>query len=452
MNKLPDYSELEDLPLNNTDTGNATRFIHLHGDVVRYVAKWKKWLVWDGTRWKVDDSGKLYRLAKDVPRLIYREASKVKEEAKRKEHAKWGLSTENVSRLNNLVALCEHELPVDPDQLDSDNYLIGCKNGVLDLRTFELYPHSPDRLITKQVSVNYNPKAKCPMWRDFLDTITAGNKVLQLFLRRAIGYSLTGCTDEQVLFFMYGTGANGKSTFINTIKLLLGDYAKQTPTETLMKKDNRSINNDVAALKGSRLIAAIETDEGQRLAESFIKQITGGDVVAARFLYGEFFEFVPAFKVWLAGNHKPAIRGSDHGIWRRIRLIPFTVTIPDDKKDKDLPEKLKSELEGIFEWAVQGCYDWQTQGLDAPKEVLMATEEYRSEMDIIANFLSECCVIEPTAHTTNTGLYSHYKAWCAEAGENASSQRKFTQRLTERGFVQERITTARLWKGIGIKA
>lgn len=446
-------AELAPISINKSDLGNARRFVALHGSKLRYVPKWAKWLVWDGTRWKPDDIGDVERRAKDVPRLIYAEAAKLQNRDERRQMAKWGLSTENSSRLANLVreAKSEPGIPVDPDQLDADNFMLGCVNGVLDLRTFDLLPHSPDLLITKQVPVAYEPFAACPTWRAFLKTITGGNERLEGFLRRAIGYSLTGDTREQVLFFMYGTGANGKSTFINTIKLLLGDYAKQTPTETLMKKDSGGINNDVATLKGARLIAAIETDEGQRLAESFIKQITGGDIVAARFLYGEFFEFLPTFKVWLAGNHKPAIKGTDLGIWRRMRLIPFTVTIPDDQKDKQLPEKLKAELPGILTWALDGCYEWSNDGLGTPPEVMVATESYRSEMDIMANFLEECCVVLPNTKVVNADLYKRYSDWCADVGEMAASQRKFTQRLVERGFSQDRTGVARWWKGIGVK-
>lgn len=449
----PVEAELAPISINKSDLGNARRFVALHGSKLRYVPKWGKWLVWDGTHWKPDSIGDVERRAKDVPRLIYAEAAKISNRDERRQMARWGLSTENSSRLANLVRTARSEpgIPVDPEQLDSDNFLLGCANGVFDLRTFDLLPHSPELLITKQIPVPFVPFAPCPTWRAFLKTITGGNESLEGFLRRAIGYSLTGDTREQCLFFMHGTGANGKSTFINTIKLLLGDYAKQTPTETLMKKDSGGINNDVAALKGARLIAAIETDEGERLAESFIKQITGGDVVAARFLYGEFFEFVPTFKVWLAGNHKPAVKGVDLGIWRRMRLIPFTVTIPDEQKDRQLPEKLKAELPGILQWAIDGCYEWAEGGLRPPPEVLVATEDYRMEMDIMGNFLNECCVVMPKAWATNADLYKRYTDWCTEVGEMAASQRKFTQRLAQRGFVQDR-GTVRFWKGIGIKA
>lgn len=445
--------ELGEISINKSDVGNARRFVDYHGKRLRYIAKWKQWLIWDGKRWKPDEMNEIARLAKDVPRIIYKEASKLENTVLRKSLIKWGLQTENSSRLANLIkeAQTEPGIPISPDELDADPFLLGCMNGILDLRECKLLSYSPDRLLTKQIPVAFDPLAQCPTWLAFLDTITGGNKRLQGFLQRAIGYSLTGDTREQVLFFMHGIGANGKSTFINTIKTLLGDYAKQTPTETLMRKDSSGVSNDLAALKGARLIAAVETDEGQRLAESLIKQITGGDMISARFLYTEFFEFMPSFKVWLAGNHKPAIRGTDHGIWRRVRLIPFEVIIPEEKRDRQLPEKLKAELPGILEWAVQGCYEWQAGGLGTPPEVMMATESYRLESDIIALFLEEYCVVKPGIRVGNAELYKAYREWCEEAGEMHSTQRKFTQRLKERGFIQG-TGGKRLWDGIGIKA
>lgn len=268
------------------------------------------------------------------------------------------------------------------------------------------------------------------------------------YLQKAVGYSLTGDTGEQVLFFLYGTGANGKSVFLNVLQELMGDYAQQAPASLLMAK-SEGIPNDVARLKGARFVATIETEEGKRLAENLVKQLTGGDTVSARFLRQEYFEFKPECKLWMASNHKPIIRGSDYGIWRRIHLIPFTVTIPPENRDRRLPDKLRAELPGILRWAVDGLRIWLEEGLTPPLKVQAATEEYREDMDSIGTFLSECCVTEPTAKVPVRTLYETYVRWCQENGETPMKQRMLGKRLKERGFQQEKSTGGRMaWYGL----
>jgi putative DNA primase/helicase len=265
-----------------------------------------------------------------------------------------------------------------------------------------------------------------------------------------VGYSLTGDTREQVLFLLHGSGANGKSTFLEVIQALLGEYALQTPAETLVQKQGEGIPNDVARLKGARFVAASETEEGKRLAEGMVKKMTGGDVLTARFLHQEYFEFKPEFKLFLATNHKPLIRGTDHAIWRRIRLIPFQVQIPDAEKDKALPEKLKAERSGILTWALEGCRSWQQEGLSTPAEVLQATEAYRDEMDILKDFLESCCIEKAEAEAKVSDLYAAYVAWCEANGERPLTQRAFGMKLSERGLGQRRTKVARYWVGIGL--
>ena len=282
-----------------------------------------------------------------------------------------------------------------PDALDTDPWLLNVENGTLDLRTGQLHRHRPDDLITKVAPVHYDPEAVCPTWDMFLKRIMAGDEALVHYLQKIFGYSLTGVAREQCIFLAYGGGANGKSTAITAVTSVIGAYAQHTPTETLLVKRNDGIPNDVARLHGARLVTAAEAECHRRLAEALVKQLTGGDKIAARFLHGEWFEFTPGFKVVLAVNHKPAIQGTDHAIWRRIRLIPFTVTIPAKEQNKTLSEKLHAGNAGILRWAVDGCLAWQQDGLDPPSAVSEATAAYRDEMDTVGAFSRNAASVIP---------------------------------------------------------
>jgi len=434
-----------------TDLGNARRLMKRHGYNLRYASHLKKWLAWDGTRWECDGTGIVERLAKETVISIYAEAATASDENSRKTIAKWAQQSESEKRIQATInlAVSEPGIIVKPDQLDTDDWLLNCTNGTLDLRTGHLRPHTRDDLLTKRIPVEYNLVAKCPEWLKFLDRVLSGSQPLIGFLRRAVGYSLTGITNEHVMFILHGTGRNGKSTFLETIRALLGDYAQHTPTETLMIKRSGSILNDVARLKGARLVTASETEDGQRLAEATIKQLTGGDTITARFLHREFFEFKPAFKLFLAANHKPVIRGTDHAIWERIRLIPFKVTISEDEQDKELPAKLLAELPGVLRWAVQGCRDWQNQGLGESVEVKTATADYRSEMDALGEFIEQCCIKRPDARVGVTDFYQNYRQWCEKTGEKPLTQAAFSERLFERGFEKKKSGTM-IWLRVGL--
>ena len=400
-----------ELPSQLTDTGNASFFAKLHGKDVRYCHTSRKWLIWEGKRWAQDKTGEIYRKAKEAARKMLKMASNHPDDEKREKLAKHALSTESEARLRAMINLARSEpgIPVTEVELDADPWLLNVLNGTLDLKTGELRPHLREDLITKFSPVRYDPDATCPTWDAFLRYIMDGDEDLIRFLQKAIGYSLTGSTKEQVFFIFYGTGANGKSTFLITIHSLLGDYARQTPTETLLTKWGNKIPNDVARLKGARFVNAAESESGKHLAEALVKQLTGGDKISARFLYGEFFEFDATFKIFFAVNHKPTIRGSDHAIWRRIRLIPFNATIPPEKQDKNFSEKLNAELPGILRWAVEGCLLWQSEGLGLPESVKAATADYRSEMDVISDFIEECCEDTPGVQTPFSDLYHRYQ-------------------------------------------
>jgi len=398
-------------------------------------------------------SGEVHRKAKETVASIYAEAANEElSEKERAQIAKHAMKSESDARINAMINLAKSEpgIPVLPKQFDADPWLLNVQNGILNLRTFELQPHRREDLIMKIMPVEYQPDAQCPRWMAFLNRIMDGNQDLIAYLQRIVGYSLTGDTREQCLFMLYGTGANGKSTFLETLKAMFGDYGQQADFSTFLHSNQDRVRNDIARLLGKRFVAAIEADAGRRLAEVLVKQLTGGDTVTARFLYREYFEFKPTFKIFLVANSKPTIRGQDYGIWRRIRLIPFTVTIPEGERDKALPLKLQEELTGILAWAVEGCRMWQERGLDDPPEVINATQSYREEMDILGSFIAECCIISETAQTTTKALYAEYLKWCEDNAERPISKKMFSIRLKEKGFEQTRTKHARGWLGIGL--
>ncbi len=440
-------------PEHLTDTGNARRFVQIHRGNVRFCHPWGRWFVWMGTHWAVDDTGEIYRRAKETARAIYHEAEQCEDDTRRQALAKHAVRCESEGRLTAMLSLAESEpgIPVLPDDLDRDPWLLNVRNGTLDLKTGQLRPHRREDLITKCISVAYDPDAQCPTWLAFLRRIFEAKDPLIEFVRRAIGYCLTGDTSEQCLFLCYGRGENGKTTKIQTILGLMADYARKTPTETLMVRRGEAIPNDVARLRGARVVAAVEAEEGRRLAESLVKELTGGDTIAARFMRAEWFEFLPQFKIWLATNHKPRIIGTDQAIWRRIRLIPFSVTIPKAEQDRHLTEKLREEWPGILAWAVEGCLAWQQHGLKEPEEVIRATEEYRAEQDLIRAFIEECCYEDSTAWALARDLFGAYRAWAEQNGEKPTTQKDFGTRLAERGFIRGRGTgNVKKWSGVGL--
>jgi putative DNA primase/helicase len=300
-------------------------------------------------------------------------------------------------------------------------------------------------------NTGFDPSAKCPNWRKFIMEIMNCNGELIHFIQNAAGWAMTGDTSEQAMFILFGTGANGKSTFLNTVMNLLGDYAIATPTENFMKKTGDQITNDIARLRGARFVTTTEAEHGRRLSEPLIKQITGNDRMTARFLYGEFFNFAPTFKIFMATNHKPVIKGTDHGIWRRIKLIPFTTRIEEERQDKHLEEKLMEEKAGILNWLLEGARRWCAEGLKTPNIIISATDEYRAEMDIIGNFIRERCVLLPDVSIRARELFKCYQGWCDENNERACSERFFGLRLKETGLEQKRCNDGRYWQGVGVK-
>jgi P4 family phage/plasmid primase-like protien len=437
---------------NLTDLGNAERFVAHHGADVRYCYPWRKWLVRTGARWERDEAGLVHRLAKETVRGIYREASDAEEEDRRKALAKHAAASESEARIRAMVELAKSEAPVSPNELDADPWLLNVQNGTINLRTGELREHQREDLITKLAPVEYDPDATAPTWEAFLERVLPGEE-LRGFVQRAVGYSATGDTSEQCMFIHHGPGANGKSTFQEAVTAALGDYAMRTPTETLLVKRAGGVPNDVARLKGARFVTASETEEGRRLAESLVKDLTGQDTISARFMWAEWFDFKPTHALHLSTNHKPEIRGTDPAIWRRIRLIPWAVTIPPAEQDRKLAEKLRDELPGVLAWIVRGCSAWLQEGLKAPEEVRQATKAYRAEMDVLAAFLADCCVRDEDESAFAGELWGAWKRWCDESGEQAGTQKRFGGRLAERGFLNHRDsrTGRKLWSGLSLR-
>jgi putative DNA primase/helicase len=445
----------ETVQLLQTDVGNGRIFAQLYSDDIRYCCELNKWFVWDGKRWVMDSTGEIYRKAKKAMNRLWRAVDNFTDHDRRDSWKKHAKRSESAYRIKAMVELAQSEpgIGIAQDKLDVDQWLLNVENGTLELRTGTLRPHKRKDLITKLAPVTYDENSICPTWDKFLYEIMAGRNDLVRYLQKTFGYSLTGSIIEQKVFIPYGLGANGKGTLVNTFLRLLGDYAQQTPTETLLVKNHSNgISNDVARLKGARFVAAVEAEHGRHLAEALVKQLTGGDRISARYLYREFFDFDPTFKLFLSVNHKPVIKGSDYGIWRRIHLIPFDVTFPPDKRDPDLGSKLEAELPGILRWAMKGCMLWQKEGLEPPDAVKAAINEYRSEMDVVGDFIDECCVVDPAAKTPFKILFDEYHDWSLKNGDLFPNQAEFARALTERNFAAGRNKNlGRYRSGIRIK-
>lgn len=420
-----------------TDLGNAERFVRRHGPSVRYCVPWRSWMVWDGHRWRRDDTRTVERFAKDTARSIWVESAAGEYADDRAAIAKWAEKSESAGRLRAMIDLAQAEagVAVAPDAFDRQPFLLNVANGTLDLRTARLTRHASADLLTKTTGVSFDADAPCPRWEAFLLQIFNNDVGLIAYLRRAIGYSLTADVREQLLHVLHGGGQNGKSTFLEVIAHVFGDYAIPADFTTFLDRPNdNGPRNDIARLAGARLVRASEVGEGKKLNEQVIKALTGNETISARFLYSEPFDFDPTFKIWLAANHKPVIRGSDYAIWRRVRLVPFLVTISAQQKDETLKAALLDEAPGILAWAVAGCLEWQQQRLDAPDVVLMATADYRQTSDVIGAFLDDCCDTGAEFEVPAGDLYAAYRRWAESGGEFVLSQSAFGRRLDEKGF------------------
>jgi putative DNA primase/helicase len=332
------------------------------------------------------------------------------------------------------------------DQWDADLWLLNTPGGMVDLRTGKLRPATREDCATKITAAT--PGGDCPLWLKFLRDVTAGDKELQAFLQRVCGYILTGVTFEHALFFLYGTGANGKSVFATVILSILNDYAKIAPIETFTASQHESHPTDLAGLQGARLVTATETEEGRRWAESRLKSATGGEPISARFMRCDFFDYVPRFKLLIFGNHRPGLRSVDEAMRRRMNLIPFSVTIPPAQRDPKLAEKLRGEWGGILAWMVEGCLTWQREGLHAPRAVTSATDSYMAAEDALGRWLDECTIRAANARTGSGELYHAFRRWAEAAGEYIAPQKRFSQNLEARGFRPQKGHADRYFIGL----
>lgn len=429
-----DVKKIEKKFYSYDDTGNAQRFTDAYGEVIRYSYIRKGWYYYNGKTWVTDQEGKIKTLAdkviekmKDEPVYV---PSGADEEEMKKAFTKHVKASRSSRGKTNMLKESEHLLPIKPEAFDNDHDLFNVQNGYLNLKTGKLHDHDKNKFFTKISAIEYTDKIDCPLWIEFLNQIFNNDKGLINYIQRAIGYSLSGSTEEQMMFILYGNGRNGKSVFLDIITEMFGNYATNIQPQTIMVKQQSSgANSDIARLNGARLVTTTEPNEGVRLDEGLVKQLTGGDKVTARFLYEDEFEFAPQFKLWMATNHKPIIRGTDDGIWRRMAIIPFTVQIPEDKVDRSLKHKLRRELTAILNWAVEGYMLWRSTGLNEPQTIKDQRKEYRTEMDSIEAFIEECCIRDEKSKVKSKELYQSYREWASDNGQYMMSSTKFGREM-----------------------
>lgn len=392
---------------------------------LRHVEAWGSWMIWDGQVWRRDADN----VALDRARQVCR---KVAEGCDNKRLAKDIAAKKTAANVLYLAKADRRQAAV-VEQWDTDGWLLNTPAGVTDLRKElgNVRPHRAEDYMTKITAAT--PAGECPLWKKFLDRVTAGDLELQGYLQRLAGYCLTGSTREHAMFFLYGTGANGKSVFINTLSGIMGAYARPAPIETFTEAQGERHPTELAGLRGARMVTAAETEEGRKWAEAKIKALTGGDPIAARFMRQDFFEYVPTFKLVIAGNHKPHLRTVDEAVRRRFHLVPFAVTIPAEERDEQLADKLRAEWPGILAWMIEGAIDWGGMGLCPPEAVRAATDDYLRDQDVVQQFLEECCELGPFRNEATADLYEALQAWAAEAGLGIGKQRWFGRQLQGKG-------------------
>jgi putative DNA primase/helicase len=451
--KRPNDNVTEQLAkLGETDTDNAQRFATRFGHKVIFTSG-RGWLVFDGIRFKPEATVECMELAKKTARLINDEVALQRGEKARLARSDFAKQSLSKGSLERMIDLAKGLLAVEDSKLDSDPMLLNTETGTIDLRTGQLERHDRRDLLTKLAPVAADQDAICPQFKTFLRQVTGGDKDLIHYIQKCVGYTLTGDTSEQVLFFVYGPGNTGKSTLVNLIRKLVGDYGCHTPTETLLVKQyDNAIPADLARMAGARMVTAIEANFNRHLDEARIKAMTGGEPITARYMRQNFFEFTPSHKLWLVANDRPRVRSTDTALWRRIRVLPFSVEIPKSNCDPDLSEKLKAEWPGILAWAVRGCLKWQAERLIEPACVQTATADWQNQVDHLKRFVEETIIFSPEHEVQARSMYESYSRWCSQNGERRLSMAHFKSRLSETfDLAQTKINGRGWWKGVKLK-
>ncbi len=429
------------------DIGNAQHYAAKYADELRYCVAWEKWLNWDGARWKIDDELRPLKLATELVEGMFSDVM----ETRHAQQLKHVCDSAKIARMRALIDLAAPKLAIQLETLDQNGWILNCKNGVVDLTTGELMPHDRKLGITKLCSTEFEPTARSPVWEKFLFDVFAGDVELIQFVQRLFGYFLTGDVSEQKLALFYGTGANGKSTLLNAFMDTIGpDYTMQCMPDFLMEKKGESHPTEKASLFGKRFVSCVETEASRKLAESTVKMLTGGEKIMARRMREDFWEFDPTHKLVLCTNHRPIIAGTDHGIWRRLLLVPFLQRFDGDRQDKQLPEKLKAERTGILAWAVRGYLEWQRIGLNPPVSVTNATEDYRSSEDIFGRFIAECCIVSKVSAVRFSDLYARFEQWANDAGESTPTKRAVGSWLKENEY-EKFSSNGRWYRGLMLR-
>jgi putative DNA primase/helicase len=440
-----------------SDMGNAARLIMRYRRDIRYCGAWGTWMIWDGCRWKRDEKLEILRLAKETALGLFDQAEQAaRKGASSATLARWAARSQERGRLEAMIALARPEAAVTPDELDRDPFVLNVENCTIDLRNGEARPHRRENMITKLATVVFDPQAKCPRWDKFLSEIFDGNRAVIAYFQHLVGHCLTGDVSEQFLHVFHGSGQNGKSVLTDTLVNLLGDYAAIVPADLLVTRRDTEHPTELTTLCGRRLAVASESEDGQRLRISRVKALTGDSTLTARYMRADYFSFQRTHKLILVTNHTPRIADDTIAIWRRVRLLPFTVQFPLEHQDKDLLRKLRDEYSGILNWCVEGCLAWQEDGLQAPPEVQAATESYRAEEDNLTDFFGEKCFFDNFAFMGKTELYKAYEVWAVEQGEKHPLNRNiFIKRVRQHAGISETVKKTggkaeRVFVGVGL--
>jgi putative DNA primase/helicase len=439
---------------NLTDDGNSRRFARQHGEVIHYSHERGSWLVWNGRQWQWDQSGTAVALAKRTVRSIYGECEREPDKDRREALGEHARKSENDARIRAMLHLAQSEIPVRLDELDRYPFLLNCQNGVIDLETGQLMPHRSGLMLTKITPVEFDPQARCKRFLAFLNEIMEGNAALIEYLAVWFGYCMTADVREHAVTFFHGQGSNGKPTLLDTIVYVMGDYANMAAPGLLMMKRYEQHPTEIADLFGKRLVVSVETQAGRRFNEGIFKWLTGGDRLTARFMKQDFFHFTATHKFIVAANHKPVVADTTESFWRRMRLVPFNLQIPKERRDKSLTEQLKAEAPGILAWMVAGAVKWRQHGLPEPREITAAVDDYREEQDSLAPFLQECCELcKDERDEAQVGeLHKRFLQWCEENGEKPVSRKALSAMLKERGYENEPKGGKTWWKGLALKS